>query len=458
VASTSPAGGGGEQIISRERPTFAEALAVWLKIGLLGFGGPAGQIALMHRLIVEEKRWVSEQRFLTGLNFCMLLPGPEAQQLATYIGWLLHGVRGGVLAGTLFVLPGFCVLLVLSTVYVLFSNTSWLGNLFFGLKAAVLAIVIEAVFKVSQRALKNRVMVAISAAAFIAIYALRAPFPLIILLAGLAGFVGARSRPDLFAPGSEGASLAGDPIAAAPRAAELGWRRALKIIAICGALWAAPIVALSTVFGAGSVYPVIASFFSKMAVVTFGGAYAVLSYVAQQAAGPLGWVTPGEMLDGLALAETTPGPLILVLVYVGFLAGFRNPGGVAPLAGGLIGASLTTWVTFVPCFLWIFLGAPYVEAIGRNKTLSGALAAITAAVVGVILNLAIWFSLHTLFHGVGVVHLGPLALAWPNWASLDPWALALSGIAGVALFGLRLGMIATLALCAGLGLALKFVV
>jgi chromate transporter len=453
---TQPSTQGGAR--ARERPTLAEALAVWLKIGLLGFGGPAGQIALMHRLIVEEKRWVSEERFLTGLNFCMLLPGPEAQQLATYIGWLLHGVRGGIVAGTLFVVPGLCVLLALSTTYVVFRDTHWLGDVFFGLKAAVLAIVVEAVFKVGRRALKNRVMVAIAAAAFIAIFALRAPFPLIVLLAGLAGLVGARSRPDLFAPGRGEASPAGEALAVAPRAADLGWRRALKIIAICGALWVAPVIALSALFGADSIYPVIAGFFSKMAVVTFGGAYAVLSYVAQEAAGPLGWVTPGEMLDGLALAETTPGPLILVLVYVGFLAGFRDPGGVAPLAGGLIGGLLTTWVTFVPCFLWIFLGAPYVEAIGRNRALSGALAAITAAVVGVILNLAIWFSLHTLFGEVGAVQFGPLAPAWPNWASLDPWALALSAIAVIALFGLRLGMIATLVLCAGLGLALKFVV
>jgi chromate transporter len=453
-----PSTDSGAPALARGRPSFAEALAVWLKIGLLGFGGPAGQIALMHRLIVEEKRWVSEQRFLTGLNFCMLLPGPEAQQLAIYIGWLLHGVRGGIVAGTLFVVPGLCVLLVLSTVYVLYGDTSWLGDVFFGLKAAVLAIVLEAVFKVGRRALKNRVMVAISAAAFIAIYVLRAPFPLIILLAGIAGFVGTRRRPDLFAPGSGEASLAGEPIAAVPHAADLGWRRALKIIAICSTLWAAPVITVSAVFGVESVYPTIAGFFSKMAVVTFGGAYAVLSYVAQEAAGPLGWVTPGEMLDGLALAETTPGPLILVLVYVGFLAGFRNPGGVAPLAGGLIGGLLTTWVTFVPCFLWIFLGAPYVEAIGRNKALSGALAAITAAVVGVILNLAIWFSLHTLFGGVDVAHLGPLELTSPNWASLDPLALGLSGVAVIALFGLRLGMIATLALCAGLGLALKLVV
>jgi chromate transporter len=431
--------------------TFGEAMRVCLKIGLLGFGGPAGQIALMHRVLVEEKRWVSEQRFLTGLNFCMLLPGPEAQQLAIYVGWLLHGMRGGVAAGVLFVLPGFFVLLALSTVYVLYGATRSVGDIFFGLKAAVLAIVIEAVLKVGRRALKNRVHWAVAAAAFLGIFALGVPLPLIILAAGLVGLAGSRLSPALFTPRAAGASNASAP--AVPRRDSL--LRALKVIAVCGTLWAAPVLVVAAAFGPSSVYAHISAFFSKMAVVTFGGAYAVLAYVAQEAAGSLGWLTPGEMLDGLAMAETTPGPLILVLVFVGFLAGFRDPGGIAPLAGAFLGAALTTWVTFVPCFLWIFLGAPYVDAIGRNKALSAALGAITAAVVGVILNLAVWFAMHTLFGKVGALHAGPFALAWPHWTTLNPSALALGLVAAVALFGLRLGMIATLAICAAGGALLR---
>ena len=439
-------------------PTFREALAVWTRIGLLSFGGPAGQIALMHAVLVEEKRWVSEQRFLHALNYCMLLPGPEAQQLAIYIGWLLHGVRGGIVAGTLFVLPGFCVILALSTLYASFQGAAWLGALFFGLKAAVLAVVIEAVLRVGRRALKNRAMLALAAAAFIAIFAFDAPFPLIVLAAGIIGWRGALGRPDLFAATAHGAGAGGAVDRkleqAAPTSA-LGWVRALKIIVLCCGLWIAPVLLLGATLGWNSVFPTIAAFFSKMAVVTFGGAYAVLAYVAQQAVETLHWLRPGEMLDGLAMAETTPGPLILVLVYVGFLAAFRDPGALTPLTAGVIGASLTTWVTFVPCFLWIFLGAPYIERLQGNRAVSGALSAITAAVVGVILNLAVWFALHTLFREVGALHWGPLALPWPRWTSLDPAAAILSGVAMLAMFRFRLGMIPTLALCGGLGLAIR---
>ncbi|WP_112662397.1 chromate efflux transporter [Microvirga flavescens] len=443
-------------------PTLAEATKVWAKIGLLSFGGPAGQIALMHKLLVEEKRWIGEARFLHALNYCMLLPGPEAQQLATYIGWLLHGTRGGVIAGMLFIVPGFFVILTLSTLYASFQNAAWLGHLFFGLKAAVLAIVIEAVIRIGRRALKGRLMVALAAAAFIAIYALHVPFPLIILVAGLIGYAGARLAPDLFVSQPEKASAGNgaiiDALLDSGRAGvEPTLGHALKTLAIWGGLWVAPIILLGVIFGWHSVYATIAAFFSKMAVVTFGGAYAVLAYVAQQAVETYGWLKPGEMLDGLALAETTPGPLILVLTYVGFLAAFRDPGGVSALTGGIIGAMLTTWVTFAPCFLWIFLGAPYVERLRSNVALSGALAAITAAVVGVILNLALWFGLHVLFRSVTELDLGPLSPAWPVWSSVDPFALALSLVAVVALFRLKLGMVATLALCAVLGFAVQFV-
>lgn len=441
-----------------EPPAFAEALAVWIRIGLLSFGGPAGQIALMHRILVEEKGWVSERRFLGALNYCMLLPGPEAQQLAIYIGWLLHGLRGGIVAGTLFVLPGFFVILALSTAYALYQDTAWLGALFFGLKAAVLAVVIEAVIRVGRRALKNRVMVAIAAAAFVAIFAFSAPFPVIVFAAGLIGWIGAKSRPDLFGNGGHGGGKSDAVLDAildtAPPKVDLGPVRALKVIAICGALWAAPVVLLGLVFGWKSVFIPIAAFFSKMAVVTFGGAYAVLAYVAQQAVETYQWLKPGEMLDGLAMAETTPGPLILVLVYVGFLAAFRDPGMLPPLASGILGATLTTWVTFVPCFLWIFLGAPYIERLSGNRALSGALSAVTAAVVGVILNLAIWFGLHVLFREVGELQAGPVAMSWPVWSSLDWRAALLALIAMLAMFRFRLGMIPTLALSAVLGFGL----
>lgn len=443
-------------------PSFQEALAVWVQIGLLSFGGPAGQIALMHRILVEEKKWVSEKRFLHALNYCMLLPGPEAQQLATYIGWLLHGLRGGIVAGTLFVLPGFCVILALSTAYALYQETTWLSALFFGLKAAVFAIVIEAVIRVGRRALKNPLMLGIAALAFASIFAFDVPFPIIIAGAALLGWLGTRLRPDLFQASLHGSgNHAGSIDVQLEQARTLeapGIGRAIKIIGFCGTLWVAPVIVLGIVLGWSTVFTPIAAFFSKMAVVTFGGAYAVLAYVAQQAVETHQWLKPGEMLDGLALAETTPGPLILVLAYVGFLAAFRDPGALSPLLAGLMGATLTTWVTFVPCFLWIFLGAPYIERLAGARALSGALSAVTAAVVGVILNLAIWFGLHTLFGKVASLRFGPLDMPWPDWISLDPAAAALSLIAMVAVFRFKIGMIATLALCGALGFAWRSLV
>lgn len=435
-------------------PSFAEATRVWATIGLLSFGGPAGQIALMHRILVDERRWISEPRFLHALNFCMLLPGPEAQQLATYVGWLLHGTRGGVVAGTLFVLPGLAVILGLSTLYAVYQDTGWLEGIFFGLKAAVLAIVIDAVIRIGRRALKSRFAVILAAIAFVAIFVFGVPFPVIVILAGLAGYLRAR-----MAQGEGTAVAEGEPKALEPDRlyhSETTRSGAIRVIATWGALWAAPIVGFALLGGWESIYPRLALFFSWLAVVTFGGAYAVLAYVADAAVSSFGWLSAGEMLDGLAMAETTPGPLIIVLSYVGYIAAFRAETGLDPVIAGLIGGALTAWVTFVPCFLWIFLGAPYVEKLRGNLRLSGALSAITAAVVGVILNLALWLGLHVLFREVGVLEWGLARPAWPVWGSVDPWAVGLMVVAIVALFRFRLGVIPTLAICAGLGLLVRF--
>jgi chromate transporter len=416
-------------------PSFSELLKVFARIGLLSFGGPAGQIALMHRVLVDERKWIDEPRFLHALNFCMLLPGPEAMQLATYVGWMLQGVRGGIAAGLLFVLPGFAIVMGLSVLYVSFLDTSWLGGLFFGLKAAVLAIVLEALLRISRRALKTPFAWALAATAFVALFVLAIPFPIVILAAGILGYV--RSR-------GETAGQAGPAAKAQPT----------LTLAVWGTLWASPFVLIALTGGSAVLFAV-AIFFSKMAVVTFGGAYAVLSYVAQQAVEVYGWLSPAEMIDGLALAETTPGPLILMLTFVGFLAAYRAPGILDPVLAGLVGGMLTAWVTFVPCFLWIFLGAPYLERIRGNPKLSGALAAITAAVVGVILNLTVWFGLHVLFGKVGEVDLGAVRFVWPEVASFSPMAFGLSVLAAVMLFSLKAGVPLTLAVSAGLAVAWK---
>ncbi|MEN3974544.1 chromate efflux transporter [Emcibacter sp. SYSU 3D8] len=435
--------------------SFGEAFRTFGKIGLLSFGGPAGQIALMHRILVDEKKWVGEDRFLHALNFCMLLPGPEAQQLATYIGWMLHRTRGAIVAGLLFILPGFCVIAALSTAYMLFQQTTWIDTVFFGLKAAVLAIVVEALLKVARRALKSRAMVAVAALAFLALFLFKLPFPLVIAAAALAGYLAARIRPSLIALPSGHAGPAALMAVDARSPVQPTVRRALGLTAVWLAIWGSLPLLLVGLFGWDSVYAPIALFFSKMAVVTFGGAYAVLSYVAQEAVGTYAWLRPGEMLDGLALAETTPGPLIMVLTYVGFIAGFRDAAGLDPVIGGLIGALLATWVTFAPCFLWILLGAPYVERLLGNRALTMALSTVTAAVVGVILNLALWFGLHMLFADHRAFSLGPLDMELPVPASLDPLALLLAAAAMIALMRFKWGVLPTLAGCAVAGAALQ---
>jgi chromate transporter len=442
---------------------FGEAVWVWLKIGLMSFGGPAGQIALMHRMLVEERRWIGEARFLHALNYCMLLPGPEAMQLATYIGWLLHRLKGGLVAGLLFVLPGFFVILSLSALYAGFREIPAVAAAFYGIKAAVLAVVIEALIRIGRRALTHRLAVVLAGGAFIAIFFLEIPFPVIILGAAVIGPILARLVPGAFAERKRASTAEDGPPAVVDAMIEGGLaphirpdtQRLFATIVGFGTLWLGPVLALRAALGREHVYTQIGVFFSKMAVVTFGGAYAVLSYVAQQAVEVYAWLRPGEMLDGLGLAETTPGPLILVLEFVGFLAAFRDPATLPPMMAGVIGAVLTVWVTFVPCFLWIFAGAPYVEAIRGRAGLSAALAAITAAVVGVVLNLAVWFALHVLFAKITEIHQWGLRLLVPDWASLDPLALILSAAALLALLRFKLGMVPVLAGAAACGLVLR---
>ena len=440
--------------------TLGEAVRTWGRIAALSFGGPAGQIAVMHRILVEEKRWIGEERFLHALNYCMLLPGPEAQQLAVYIGWLMHRTLGGLIAGILFVLPGVVAIMVLSWIYAAFGNVGVVQALFFGLKAAVLAVVLDAVVRIGKRALKNRVMIGIAAAAFVAIFAFGVPFPLIILTAGLIGFAGGRlGHPAFQVGGGHGKAGAGKTVADAdtllgeetPAHARPTVAWSLRIGAILLALWLIPTAALVLLLGQGSAFAEIAVFFSKMAVVTFGGAYAVLAYVAQQAVETYGWLQPGEMLDGLGMAETTPGPLIMVVQFVGFMGAFRDPGTLSPMLAGTLGGLLTTWVTFVPCFLWIFLGAPFVEALRGNRALSAALSTITAAVVGVILNLAIWFALHVLFRDLNEFRFGPMALDVPVLSSINLASLVLTVAALVAVFRFKVGMIPVLAVCSVAG-------
>jgi chromate transporter len=429
-------------------PSFGEAFRVWLKIGCINFGGPAGQIAMMHRMLVDEKKWIDEPRFLHALNFCMLLPGPEAQKLATYIGWALHGVRGGLVAGILFVLPGALVMLGLSLAYALGRGIAWIDGALFGIKAAVLVIVVEALIRIGKRALKTRLLMALAGAAFAGIFFLNAPFPLIVAVAALTGYFVARTRPEQL-------GLKSDAVVTAPAAPDR-WRQ-FFVAAIVGLIvWWAPVALAAVALSPGHVLVTIGAFFSKLAVVSFGGAYALLAYMAQQAVETHHWMTAPEMVDGLGLAETTPGPLILVTQFVGFLAAFRDAAPFSPVTAGILGAAMTTWVTFTPSMLWIFAGAPFVEQLRGNRRLSGALAAITAAVVGVILNLTVWFALHVLFGQVTEVRAGWLRYFAFDPLSLDLKATALAAVAAVLAFGLHRSLIETVAVMAVLGVVVKY--
>ncbi|GBF59270.1 putative chromate transport protein [Candidatus Phycosocius bacilliformis] len=438
-------------------PSFKEAFYVFARIGFLSFGGPAGQIALMHKLLVDEKRWLDEDRFLHALSYCMLLPGPEAHQLAIYSGWLLHGIRGGIMAGLLFVLPGFLVILALAATYALFQGHPAIHAVFFGVKAAVVVIVLDALVRVARRALHNQIMWLIAAASFLALSFLALPFPLLILIVAVGGLVGGLIRPDVFRVTGHAAAKAGEGpfLKLDVPVPQGGWRYVAQIAGVGIVVWLAPVVALVLALGGGHIFSQIAIYFSQMAVVTFGGAYAVLAWVSQAAVDQFGWLTSREMMDGLALAETTPGPLILVLAYVGFLAAFRDAGGLDPVLAGVLGAGLTAWVTFIPSFIFIFVGAPWIEKFRANVALSGGLAAITAAVVGVIGNLAVWFGLHVLFAKVETTQIGILSFANPNVPSFQPAAFILTLMAGVLLFRAKLGVIPLLGACAVLGLLVQ---
>lgn len=420
--------------------TFADASRVFARIGLLSFGGPAGQIALMHRELVEQRPWLSEQQFLRALNFCMLLPGPEAMQLATYAGWRLHGVRGGLMAGLLFVLPGAAVVLVISVLYSLFGKLPLVEAAFFGIKAAVLAIVLEALLKVSKRALKLPVHWTIAGLAFLALFVFAVPFPVVIAAAGLAGWLTTSAQ----ARASDGN----------PAPAKVAASSTLRTVAIWLVVWFAPVAAVAVLVYPDHLLVKIGLFFSKLAVVTFGGAYAVLAYMAQQAVETHNWLTPEQMIDGLGLAETTPGPLILVTEFVGYMAGFRSAGLLGSVQMGLAAAVMAVWVTFAPCFLWIFAGAPYIERLAHMPRLSGALAAITAAVVGVIANLALWFALHVLFAEVSRIDWGPVGMTWPAWATVSLPAIGLFMLSALMLLKFHQGLARTLGTCALAGLAL----
>jgi chromate transporter len=441
---------------------FGEALRLWMKIGWLSFGGPAGQIALMHRELVERRRWISETRFLHALNYCMLLPGPEAQQLATYIGWLLHRTFGGIVAGGLFVLPGMLVMLGLSWLYVRYASLGPVAALFFGLKAAVLAVVVEAVLRIGRRALRNRFMVAIAAAAFLAIYFFKVPFPWIVGGAAAIGIVARRIAPQYFDRGP----------AADPRAersfvvdrmyveGQLGHvqpdtRRALTLTVVCLVLWIAPVALVAAWLGAEHVLAREGAIFGQTAIVTFGGAYAVLAYIGQRAVEELQWLQPGEMIDGLAMAETTPGPLIMVLQFVGFVAAYRFATPLDPWLSAVLGAGLTTWVTFVPSFAFIFIGAPYVESLRQHRGLNAALSCVTAAVVGVILNLSVWFATHTLFDRIDTRTYGLVHVDIPVWSTIEPVAALLAVAAMIAMLRFKVSMAWTLAASALLGLAYR---
>lgn len=425
-------------------PTFREALRFWWKLGWISFGGPAGQIAIMHKELVERRRWLGEYHFLHALNFCMLLPGPEAQQLATYLGWRLHGARGGIAAGVLFVLPSMFILFGLSWLYMAGGEVKWVQGAFYGLIPAVIAIVASAAKRIGSKALKTPALWSIALLAFVSIYFLGVPFVWIILTAALAGFIGGKKWPKQFPAGKgHGKSDVGDaPFVELPPAPRASWRRSFTVSAICLTLWWLPVLACGLLLGWEGIHFEQGLFFSKAALVTIGGAYAVLPYVAQMAV-EQNWLGQRQMMAGLGLAETTPGPLIMVLQFVGFVAAWQTPGDLTPLAAGALGAAITTWVTFLPCFLFVFLGAPHVEGLRERPALATTLTAITAAVVGVILNLALWFALHAL---------------WPEGKTgpFDAFVAVVAVAAWLAMERFKAGVIPTLAVCAVLGVCWRY--
>lgn len=444
---------------TRDVVALRDATRAWFLISLQTFGGPAGQIAVMQRTLVDERRWISQQRFLFALSYCTLLPGPEAQQLATYVGWLLNGTRGALIAGTLFILPGVVALLGLSAIYVAFGDTLWVQGLFLGLAPAVIAIVLQALLRVAGRALHHPALIAIAVGAFAALSVFAVPFPLVIAAAALAGWVLGRVRPDVIAP-KKVTQAAGPPplISDADLNSESPSRARTLLVLIVGVVvWLLPVAIAAVLLGAQSVYVDQGLFFSGAALVTFGGAYAVLAYVGQQAVGVYGWLGSGEMARGLALAETTPGPLIMVVQFVAFLGAFRDPGALGPWGGAVVAALLVTWVTFVPSFLFILLGAPYVERLRENRGLASALGGITAAVVGIIANLAVFFTLHTLFGGTHVLSLGPVVVEVPDVATLDLAALSITALALMLVFVAKWGVLRILGICAAAGIVVHLI-
>ncbi|MDA0811218.1 MAG: chromate efflux transporter [Verrucomicrobia bacterium] len=425
-------------------PKFSEAVRYWFKLGCISFGGPAGQIAIMHKELVEKRKWIAESHFLHALNFCMLLPGPEAQQLATYLGWRLHGAKGGIAAGALFVLPSVFILFALSWLYMVGGHLAWLAAIFYGLLPAVIAVVAAAVLRIGKKALRSPALWVLAASSFVAIFRYDVSFVIIVLAAALIGWIGHQCLPAQF-PAGKGHGGSGkteeETFLELPACPQGSWKRSFGIIGLCLVLWWLPILAVgawlgwqSTAFGQGV-------FFSKAAMVTFGGAYAVLPYVAQQAVEKYAWLSHPQMMTGLGLAETTPGPLIMVLQFVGFVGGWQNPGPLSPLAGATVGALITTWATFLPCFLFVFLGAPQVEKLRDQPLLGAALTAITAAVVGVILNLGVKFAEHAL---------------WPVSGGPCDWFVAVTALcAFVAMFRFKVGLMPTIGVCAVLGFLWK---
>ncbi len=440
-----------------------EWVGAWGAVAANSFGGPAGQIAVMHEEIVVRRRWVGERRFLHALNYCMLLPGPEAQQLATYLGWLLRGPTGGLFAGALFIVPGFVSIMALSVLFAAYGDLTWVTGLFFGISAAVIAVVASAVVRIGRRVIKNRTMLAVALSAFVAVFVFELPFPLIVAVAAAIGYSGGRRWPEVFnllrghdetMAVDDADVLVGDQDVSVGRPS-LG--RAIRVLSVGLGLWFGPILVLLVVLGRGSVFVDVAWFFSTAAVLTFGGAYSVLAYISQASVTTFGWLEPDEMVSGLGMAETTPGPLIQVVQFVGFMGPYRDPGSLSPLQAGAFGAVIATWVTFVPSFLWIFLGAPFIEHLRDKPALTSALSTVTAAVVGVVLNLAIWFALFTLFDTVDEERLFGALFYRPDVASLDWAALGIAALAGLAIFGFRVPAVKVVAAAAAAGIAYQFV-